>query len=233
MRIPIKATAAALAAGALLTACGDEDKQATAPDKTAIEDGAVVYSDSFDNNRNGWLTVEKLVFMRKGEYHWLETPEGGGNSLPDTMLEEPLPAGVATSIDVEMTSGAALRGLTCREVETGAEGERTDWYELGIDGRRALVRRMAATEPPKVLASAEVPIANGERVRLTARCVPDGESVVLSLSTDGREVVRATDADGISGKPGTVAVFGYARPDSDGPANMVWDDFEVRAATLA
>lgn len=225
---------AGLAALLLAAGCGsDEDNSRPADPAASVRDARVLLTDAFDDNAARWLAVPKLVYMKGGEYVWLETPEGGGDSLPDTELDLDMPPGVTASIDVEMTAGAALRGLTCREAEMEDAGDRSDWYELGIDGRRALIRRMASAAPPEVLASADLPVANAQRVRLTARCVPDGERLLLTLSVDGDEVVRAYDDEPVSGEPGTVAVFGYARPDSDGPANMIWDDFELREATLA
>ena len=72
-------------------------------------------------------------------------------SLPDALLAKPIPAGLAISVAVEVRDGDALRVLVCRE--QGPRDELpTDWYELGVDGRQALIRRMAATAPPKVLA---------------------------------------------------------------------------------
>lgn len=220
--------AAALTA-ALGAGCGSSGKDEKAAGATTVKEGALILKDAFDDNHNGWLTVKRLVTIKGGEYAWLEAPASGGDSLPDTLLKAKLPAGVAASVAAEQTAGAGLRGMACREI--GA-ADRTDWYELGIDGRRALIRRMKAAQPPKVLASADMPVANGKRVRLTVHCVPDGgDGLLLALLVDGKQAVSTHDAKPITGKPGTVSVFEYLRPDSKGPANMVWDDFELREAS--
>ena len=96
---------------------------------------------------------------------------------------------------------------------------------------------MNSDAPPKVLASVTAEIANGRAVRLTGQCVPDTDgALLLALRLDGRETVRARDDKPVSaqrkGVEGTPAVFAYARPDSEGPANLIWDDFVVKTATV-
>lgn len=231
----LRALTAGAATAALVAGCGGDDDTAGAakPESTApsFKAGAVVFEDAFEAkaNKDGWLLVDGVVSFEKGRYIWLEMPEEGASSLPDTLLKREIPAGIAASVDVEMTGGSALRGLRCREQ---GEDDPEAWYELGVDGERAQIRKMSLDAPPQILKATEAPLPNGRKVRLTAHCVPDaGGSLVLALSTDGKEIVRATDADPVEGAPGTVALFGYARPDSDGPANLAWDDFELRAAT--
>ncbi len=231
----LRALLAGVAMTALVAGCGGDDESAGAAkpksEAASFKAGAVVFKDAFEakGNKDGWLVVDGLVSIEKGRYVWLEMPEDGASSLPDTMLEREIPAGIAASVDVEMTGGSALRGLTCREA---GEADREAWYELGVDGERAQIRKMRSDAPPKLLETADAPLPVGRNVRLTAHCVPDAQgNLVLALSTDGKELVRATDPDPVEGAPATVALFGYARPDSDGPANVVWDNFELRAAT--
>jgi hypothetical protein len=225
--------AATLTTAVAIAGCGGGGDKAQTARKVSVKAGKVLFSDAFDDsaNHNGWLTVDRLVKIEKGRYLWSKLPEDGGSSLPDSELKLKLPDGVAASVDVEMTTGSALRGLTCREA--GGK-DRSAWYELGVDGQRAQIRKMHAGAAPTVLQAVAAPIANGRNVRLTANCVPDANGdLILSLSTDGREVVRTVDDQPVVGEPSTVAVFGYARPDSKGPADMVWDDFEIRAATAS
>ena len=135
-----------------------------------------------------------------------------------------------------MRDGAALRALVCRE--QGPRDELpTDWYELGVDGRQALIRRMAASAPPKVLAREKVAVPNGKRVRLTAECVPDGDGgLVLALRRrqGGRARPRRQAAPRVDrrarrhAEPPRVPA-----PRQPSPRRAVWDDFEVREATVA
>ena len=142
---------------------------------------------------------------------------------------------MSISVDTTVTRGAALRTVTCREL--GTPEELQDWYELGIDGRRALIRRMTIDGPPKVFKAVDAPVENGRPARITGQCVPDGKKLVLALALDGREVARATDDESLAaernGFRGTFGVHAYRRPDSDGPADVTWDAFEVRTAALA
>jgi hypothetical protein len=217
---------AAVTAVVLAAGCGGGDDGHAAPQVT---EGAVVYRDALDSNAGKWLVAPGKAFFSGRAYVWNDVPPSCANALPDAELRSKLPDGVATSVDVRMRDGAALRGVTCRE--SGVE-ERNAWYELGIDGRRALVRRLKRGAPPKVLASAEAPVENGRNVRLTGRCVPDGDGLSLGVLVDGRQVASARDDDPVEGAPSTIAVFAYKRPDSKGPANLTWNDFAIRSATV-
>ena len=135
-----------------------------------------------------------------------------------------------------MDQGAALRAIDCRELGPQDQPAQ-DWYELGIDGRQALIRRMASGAAPKVLARGTLSTPNGRRVRLTGQCVPDADGgLVLALKVEGRQVLRTRDAKPLpaarGGVDGTPALRVYARPDSPGPASLAWSDFEVRSATV-
>jgi hypothetical protein len=217
----------AVAAG-LVSACGGGDTRG------AVIDGAVVYRDALLNNRDGWV-VGRDAYYRDDGYHWDGVPVGAVAGS-DALLERDIPAGVAVSVGVKQTRGAALRAIVCRS-SGPRDADPQDWYELGIDGRRALIRRLAPHVQPRVLARADVPVENGRRVRLTAACVPDEDGgLVLTLRLDGREVVRARDGKPIAatfdGLPTLVELRGYRRPDSPGRADLVWDDFELRGASL-
>ena len=225
--------AAVLAAGVAI-GCGDDRPAADAAGEQAFRPGEVFFEDALDDNGNRWLEVEDLVYFEGGKYVWEQIPDGqGGASGPE--IEKPAPDGLSISVDTNVTRGAALRTVACREL--GTPEELQDWYELGIDGRRALIRRMTIDGPPKVLKAVDAPVENGRSVRITGHCVPDGKKLVLALALDGREIARATDNKPLpaerNGFRGTFGVHAYRRPDSDGPADMTWDAFTVRTASLA
>jgi hypothetical protein len=235
-RITILSLAAALTAASFAAGCGGDDS--TAGKDRAVQEGAVVYRDALSDNRGGWLLdrVHGVTFAG-GRYQWRGIPVGKNpTSVADALLSVNLPEGLAVSAAVSMRDGAALRVISCREL--GSPGKQPDqWYEFGIDGRQALIRRMAAGAAPKVLARTAMGIPNGRRVRLDAQCVPDGDGgLVLALRVDGREVARALDPKPVPPARGfLLAVPGiraYPRPDSPGPATLAWDHFEVRRAIL-
>jgi hypothetical protein len=226
---------ALLVVAALAAGCGGSDN---ADQPAGIREGAVLYRDALANNDGGWLLDEHGHFaFADGAYQWRNiVAPNSPVVLPDKLLEHPIPAGLAVSVAVQVDKGEALRVVDCRELGP-ADAEPTDWYELGVDGRQAIIRRMAKTAPPKVLARHALSIPSGRRVTLTAHCVPAAKGgLVLALKVDGKPVVSAVDAkplpakrDGLAGTP---AIRAYQRPDSPGPATVRWQDFEVRSASV-
>jgi hypothetical protein len=218
--------AASLAAG-----CGGEKA-----DDAKVKEGAVVYRDALRDNRGGWFLNQQLIKFERGGYRWFVTPGATPAAAPDKLLAHPVPKGLAVSVGVQVDQGAALRAIDCRELGP-ADKPAQDWYELGVDGRQAMIRRMAQGAPPKVLARSKLSIANGRRVTLTAHCVPDAKGrLVLALKVDGKPVVSALDAKPLpaerDGLVGTTAIRAYPRPDTHGPAALSWYDFEVRSASV-
>ena len=81
--------AAVLAAG-VATGCGDENRAANAVAMRAIQPGDVVFQDALDDNANGWLEVEDLVYFEGGKYVWEQIPDGqGGASGSEKANENP------------------------------------------------------------------------------------------------------------------------------------------------
>jgi len=231
----MRRTTILLLAATLATGCGGSgDKSSKAP---AVREGEVVYRDALRDNHGGWVLFKDQMSFQDGRYRWRDIPAGVSPTAgPDELLKRPIPKGLSVSVAVQVDKGAALRVIDCREL--GAQDEPVqDWYELGIDGRQALIRRMAAGAPPKVLARRKLETPNGRQVRLTGQCVPDKHNgLVLALKVDGRQVARGRDAKPLpaarGGLDGTTSIRAYARPDSPGPASVAWQDFEVRAATV-
>jgi hypothetical protein len=231
----MRRTTILLLAATVATGCGGGgDKAAKAP---AVRVGEVVYRDSLRDNHGGWFLVKDKMSFQGGRYQWRDIPAGISPSAGSgELLKRPIPKGLSVSVAVQVDKGAALRVIDCREL--GPQDEPVqDWYELGIDGRQALIRRMAADAPPKVLARRKLETPNGRQVRLTAQCVPDTHNgLVLALKVDGRQVARARDAKPLpaerDGVVGTPAIRAYRRPDSPGPASVAWQEFEVRSATV-
>src|SRR3954452_9828856 len=154
-----------------------------------VQEGAVVYRDALSDNRGGWVLdrVHGMTFA-SGRYQWRGMPVGTHpTAVANALLSVNLPEGLAVSAAVSMRDGAALRVISCRELASAGQSNPEEWYELGIDGRQALIRRMAVGAAPKVLARTAMGIPNGRHVRLSAQCVPDGDGgLVLALRVDGR-----------------------------------------------
>jgi hypothetical protein len=221
-----------LTASIAIAACGGDKT-----DDAKVKEGAVVYRDALRDNRGGWLLHKDLVTFDQGGYRWRITAGNTPVAGPDELLKHPIPKGLAISVGVQVDEGAALRAIDCRELGPAGNPSPTDWYELGVDGRQALIRRMASGSPPKILARRKLSIPNGRRVKLTAQCVPDaGRGLVLALRVDGKPMLSARDAKPLpaerDGNTGTPAIRAYRRPDSAGPAAVTWQDFEVRSAAV-
>jgi hypothetical protein len=204
--------------------CGDDDGGSD-PVPQAVE-GDVIFRDALDDNRNGWLEVPQTPF-RGGVYVWNEVPSGNVASAPDKLSGKSLPPGVAVSATVEQREGAALRMVACRE--NGEDGTRHhSAYQLGIDGRQALIRLWyEAGQPPKVLARETLDQPNDTPVTITGRCMPAGDgAVALSLLVDGEVAVETTHDEPLPN--GEVGLHAGARADTDAPPSLAWDDFVVR-----
>jgi len=227
---------AALGAVCVVAGCGGGGDDG-ASKVTKVQEGAVVYRDALKDNQDGWSVNEGKMDFEGGAYRWREVPPGERPAATsDKMLSQHIPEGLAVSANVTVEDGAALRALACREIGPRDEEPRA-WYELGVDGRQALIRRMSAKAPPKILARVEKSVPNDQVVRLSGQCVPDGKGgLVLALRVDGKQVLQARDAkplpavqDGVEASP---SIRAYARPDTSVPVNVVWTDFEVRSAKV-
>jgi hypothetical protein len=215
-------TTVVLVAGlcALVAGCGGGSK--AIPTGT---DGPLVFRDSLADNHNGWIDFPQTPH-RNGRWDWNEVPRGGAMAAPDALPEAKVPAAVSVGVNVVMRRGAALRVVSCHEFGSATQFEGA--YELGIDGRRALIRELRRNNPPHVLAAKSLPVPEGRRVRLVGRCLPDGKAVALTLLVDGKVVAQARASRPLP--QGVVGLHAFARPDSRGPADLTWDDFVVRQA---
>jgi hypothetical protein len=214
----------ALIAGLCAVAAGCGGGSKSIPTGT---DGAVLFSDSLADNHNGWIDVPQTPH-RNGRWDWNDVPSNSAvMAAPDALVHVKLPAGVSVAVNVEMRHGAALRVISCHEYGTASTFQGA--YELGIDGRRALIRELKLNNPPLVLAAKTLPVSNGRRTHLVARCIPDGGAVALTLLVDGKVVAQARAKHPLPN--GVVGLHAFARPDSHGPADLTWDDFVVRRAS--
>jgi hypothetical protein len=228
-----KSTIPFLLATALAAGCGGGKTE-----DAKVREGAVVFRDALKDNSAGWLLDEEhgMVFTG-GRYQWRAIPAGiSPAALPDDLLSKPIPKGVSVSVATQVSNGDALRVVDCRELGPSDQPPE-DWYELGVDGKQALIRRMNAKRQPKLLARKPLAIPNGQRVRMTGQCVPDADGgLVLALKVNGREVARAHESEPLpaarGGIPGMPGIRAYTRPDSPTPATIIWDGFELRSATV-
>lgn len=186
-------------------------------------DGRVVLRDALDDNRNGWIDHPAAPF-RNGEWEWNDIPVDGPEVGPNTLLGKE-PEAVSVNVSVTMRQGNAFRAVTCRY--ESRDDRFVHGYELGIDGRRALIRKAKEGAPVRVLARHDIAVANSRKVRITGRCIPDGKALVLSLLVDGKVVTQARDDDPFP-TGGTSGLAANPQPDSAGSADLAWDDFVVR-----
>jgi len=240
MRLSTWSCAGSLAAAVLVAGCGGGDDGGPAKRQPAVRVGPVVYRDALNDNRGGWLVDRSHGFVfTDGRYEWGSLPQlpAGPAVESEAMLERGVPEGIAVSVAVAQDRGAALRALYCR-ARGPLDELPQESYELGVDGRQAIVRRISNEAPPRVLARSKLSVPNGRRVRLTAQCVPDADGALnLALLVDGRAVARARDPEPLpavsDGRPTTTGLRAYRRPDGPAEASLAWDDFEARSASIA
>lgn len=217
------ATTAALAG--VTTGCGGGKESAAIPQGV---EGRVIFSDSLDDNHNGWLEVKQTPF-RDGEYVWNGLPpDVVAESAPDALAGKRLPSGVEVRVGVEQREGAALRMVACRESGEQGTGDHAA-YQLGVDGRQALIRLWhEAGSPPKVLARRPLALPNGKAVALEARCLEQSDgSLALTLRVDGKSVLQATEDKPLPN--GGVTIAATARADTDTKPTLAWNEFVVRS----
>jgi hypothetical protein len=193
-------------------------------------DGAVIFRDALDDNHNGWLDAPQAPF-RGGVWVWNDVPPANVSAAPDALRAKPLPAGVAVTVRVNQRRGAALRMVSCRESGANRTHQHAA-YQLGIDGRQALIRLWREVgEPPQVLARKPLAIANGRTVTLNGRCVPQGSGIALTLLVDGKVAAQSSQDKALAN--GDVGLHATARADTTVPPSLTWDDFAVRAVKPA
>ena len=221
MNLAIRKVALLAALGVVAIGCGDDTESIPAG-----ADGKVVFEDTLDDNSNGWLDHPGAPF-RNGEWEWNDMPAGGPELTPDALTGKS-PEAVSVSASVTMREGSAFRAVACR-YKPGAD-RFVHGYELGIDGRRGLIRKVQEGFPPKVLARSDLAVANGRKVRITGRCIPDGKPLNLTLVIDGKIVTQARDEDPFP--RGDSGLRANPQPGNEGTADLSWDDFAVREARL-
>lgn len=236
--------AAALVAVAAVAAagCGGTSAPAAPDEAKVIVPGPIVYQDPLTDNRGGWFTFEDKVVFKDGKYSVLTPPldraPSGGFSGADALAPDKIPPNIQTSVTVTASRGDALRGLTCRAFSPSQDQGPVEAYELMVDGRLAMIRRLVRDQQPRVLAKQEHAIPKDVPVRLSAQCVEgDGGGLVMVLKVDGTEVVRATDPSPLPATREAGPVYSgdlryYTRADSQEPALLVWTDYEVRSAAF-
>jgi hypothetical protein len=222
MNLSIRAIAISTAVAAAAAGCGDGARSLPAG-----VDGKVVFQDALDDNRNGWLD-HPLAPFRNGEWEWNDIPGAGPKIGPDA-LHGKEPDAVSVSASVTMREGHAFRAVGCR-FKDGPDGF-AQGYELGIDGRRGLVRKFKQGSPVRVLARHDAAVADGREVQITGRCIPDGRALVLSLLVEGKVVVQVRDDEPFP-RGDLSALTATPQPGSAGIADLSWDDFVVREARL-
>lgn len=239
VRRPVLSLVLTLSAVFGLAGCGKDSGTTSAV--AVVEAGEVVLADPLTDNENGWFDNGNEMTFSEGQYVWRRPlTQVGATSGADALAPDMIPASVQASATVNVVTGASTRGILCRSSNAGGGDLADKGYELLIDGRRALIRRLEPRTAPEVLARADHSTPNGTPVRLTAQCVEDGGGgLLLALLVDGTEVLRTTVGDPLPATGDAAApvfsgdIRAYTRPDSKEPVELIWSDWELRAASLA
>jgi hypothetical protein len=226
----ILATTAAL--GTLVVACGDDaDTSTTAAPSFVVPspDDAPYFSEPFDDDSNGWGTLDDPDYgtagYEGGDYVW--RLRGRIGHVVPTTLGEPVDAGELTLADVvvhatgTIESGDGVAGVFCRETpDTDAEFQ---WYEFVVRDGYAAIRLSDMESNIEVLAEDEqLDLPAGEDFQITGACVGD----TLSLAVNGTPVLQAHDDRLSDGVPG-VEAFTYP---VHAQLDLRWHDFSVSKA---
>ncbi len=161
--------------------------------------GAVVLEEPFDDDRNGWGTLEDAgasAGYADGDYV-LRTPAPGAFGAVPAPAPT-LPASLVADLDVRVPTGGATVALTCDARETAAGGGELRFYALAVGEREALITRATSTTllpQGRVLARAPSSVDLTQPHRLEAACVTRGTGRALFLLVDGTLLLSALDPD--------------------------------------
>ncbi len=188
-----------------------DESTTTSATEAETQPAEALFTDSFDDDRNGWGVVDDPEFgstaFADGDYMW-EFSGSVAHWLP-AVLGEQYDRGELDMLDVVVRAeatifaGDGVIGVFCRETaDTDADWQ---WYEFVARDGFAAIRRADLEGNLDILAETdEVSLAAGESISFEATCVDDANgNAELSLTLNGTAVLHATDNDplgnGVSG----------------------------------
>jgi hypothetical protein len=230
-----------LAAVLGIAGCSDGGASAsdsTRPTSAAPPAGDTLFTDSFDDDANGWALPENAYSRTEvlgGDFVWeakqaadvrphlLAAPiadafdRGDGPQLRNVI--------VRASVTPERGTGAM--GVFCREVrDTDSDFQ---WYEFVARDGFAAIRRSDALGHLEVLATThDLDLPIGREAAVEAACVDDADGRArLWLSIDGTAVLVARDPHPLGN--GGAGLQAYDSPDKASDARYLirWHDFTI------
>ena len=235
-------------------ACGDDDDSSTrdtaasetiAPTTTAATAttvaatdppaGDVLFSDTFDDDRNLWGEVDGEFGTAKfegGDYVWAFT--GSVSHWLPGVIGEQYDSGelemldVTVQADVTIDGGDGVVGVFCRETpDTDAEWQ---WYEFVARDGYAAIRVGDLEANLDVLAETDdVTLPPGEPFSIAGSCVNDADgNTQLTMSINDEQVLDASHDDPLDN--GVVGLQVYTFPIHE-QMDVRWHDFSVTTAS--
>lgn len=179
--------------------------------ETGAESGEAVFTDSFDDDRNGWGEIDDPQYgstaFADGDFLW-DFRGSVAHQLP-AVLGEQYDRGeldmlnVVVRTEATVLAGGGVIGVFCRETpDTDAEWQ---WYEFVARDGFAAIRKADLEANLETLAETDdVSVPAGDPITIEATCVDDaGGDAQLSLALNGTALLHATDdeplGNGVSG----------------------------------
>jgi len=209
---------------------------ATTAAATRAPEPALLFADTFDDDRNGWGEIDDGEFgtidIVDGDQRWIDAT-GRVLLWGPAALIEPLEQGdldladVTIRAHVTLVSGTGVIGVACRVVpDTDAE---LQWYDFVVRDGYAAIRRSDDQSHIEVLAEQdEAAVPFGAPVEIEATCRDDDQGGAhLTLALDGTTLLEVTDDSPIEN--GWAAPVAWSFP-VHSPIEAHWHEFSVFSA---
>jgi hypothetical protein len=199
---------------------------------------AILFEDSFDDDRNGWGVVDDPDYgtaefvdgdyvwaLRGSVAHWLAGVLGDQYDRDELEMRD-----VVVQADLTIVAGGGVAGVFCRETpDSDAEWQ---WYEFVVRDGYAAIRLADLEGNLEPLAETDdVDLPAGEPITIEASCVDDADGAAnLGMTVNGDEILTATAEDPLgNGVPGLQA---WTFPMHE-QLDLVWHSFAVLAPPAA
>jgi hypothetical protein len=212
---------------------------ASPSESTSAPDVLSSFSDTFDDDHNGWALPPSdfgTMTVAGGDLVWDDKQFGLRPHLLPATVVDAFDQGRLEMTDVQVSAsvtperGAQAVGVFCREVpDTDADFQ---WYEFVVRDGYAAIRVADSNGNLEPLAETEdAAVAIGTAVTVEATCVDGADgTAALSLSLDGAELLTADVDDPLGNGGAGLQAYGADEDQADEPSMIAWHDFSVQPA---
>lgn len=229
---------AAIVMAAALAACGSSNSSKTAtspsggPKPGASSAAPQTFSESFDNNDNGWPTTTSSdgtkLAVANGEYS-LTLPVGTIRYIRPAALADrkDLMSGVHMTAKVQIREGTQYAfGLACRMSPRDKQYYVARFFD---DGTSTIIRREKGGQDRVLHASSSpMTVPTGQPIQLDFTCGEKSGAMTFAFKVNGQQTVTADDKNPLpDNPPGIYAVAGLKTVTS----TLVFDDLQISPYT--